>query len=134
MKQEFDLTRSKRPINVIDESDVAVLHEKVAAIGRDMATLDNIQNILKSDEGYMKAVLLSKARTMQILKRSLALDLNENTLLAHAEIRGQLRERILLTNEIRGVKNAHDESEKAQTGILDFLKKKFGKPEGEVNA
>ena len=82
----------------------------------------------------MKAVLLSKARTMQILKRSLALELNENTLLQHAEIRGQLRERILLTNEMRGVKNAHDESEKAQTGILDFLKKKFGKPEGEVNA
>lgn len=127
MKQVLDPSKSKRPQMVPDEKDSQVLHSKIADIGESILQLEELETILNNDADHLKVRKLSKARILQMVERSLDLELTPETLLLHAEIRGQLRERILLTKELSGVRTARNMRQAIQNQLKRALKNMFSK-------
>lgn len=103
MREELDLTKSRRPVRVPDDGDIDTAHQKVAMIGQRIEDLKDIQLGLLSDKKYTQAVQLSQKRVLQMVHTLLETPLNKDNLVEHAEIRGRISERLFIVNELQGV-------------------------------
>lgn len=119
MKEELDLTRSKRPRMVPEQGDLNKLHieiDKIERLIHDTGVMEKLYDGLD----HTKLVLLRKQRIYDIIKTSLTRELtsDENNIAWHNEVRGRIRESFDILEELEGVRTYKSELEGKRKGLM----------------
>lgn len=125
-----DLTESKRPQQVPDQTELAKVHLEIDQISIAIRQREQLEDELQLDPNYPKAVRTSIARAHQLSRRMLDKPLNVDTLMWHADVRGRLAERWEMIEERLGLRHCIDKLEQKKTWkqkmitpILDGIEK-----------
>lgn len=103
MRKEVDFTRSKNPIVVEDETDLAKKNLEIADIGQRIDALEDLGTILQLEDKARAVKKFSELRTLQLVEEMLKTPFSEKTMIIHAEIRGRIGERFRVTKELQGI-------------------------------
>jgi len=124
MKQEYDLTRSKRAIPVPDEKDLARQHMEVDRLGRLLQDADVVEECIRGDH-HAALVAISKKRVLEIVRKMLTVDLtpDQNSVAFHNDTQGRLRERMLILDELDGVISAKGWLAKTRETLIATVKR-----------
>lgn len=117
MRDEYDLTQSKRPIRrVHGEEDIPGILEEVHEIGQRIERAQELALAMGLNDKYSKEVAVSFARFVELHQEAAKTPMTEQYLSYHAEMRGRMNERLGLTLEIEGAKR--------HISLLDRVKKR----------
>jgi len=120
MKQVIDETISKRPISVPDAGDIDKLQEEAERLRKSIAECD-VQIDARKDERFVALLRSNVARMREIAFHAMTVDVRDTHL--HAEMVGQLNERIKLANEIKEWENIRRNKESGLNEIVDRIKR-----------
>lgn len=104
MNEEYDLTRSKKPMVVPDENDLAQQHLEIDRLGRLLQDADLLEELMRGNQ-HEALVEISKQRIFEIVRNMLKVSLTPSPVdvAFHNDAQGRLRERLMILEQLEGV-------------------------------
>jgi len=130
MSMVVDATRSKRPIRKETDIDIKAYGEKTESLEYEIRAIEDIIAAKEGSPHYQAILSDSKNRLIEIALKAMEFDPKDSHALA--EIRGQFKERFLLTKELCEHKTILEQKKSFVSGIRDRISMWVGKKnEGE---
>jgi len=115
MRQVTDLTQSKRPQDIPDESDLKQIHLDVDVLSHRITEMEHLADSLRVDPEYKHMVRMAIARAHQISRSMCQVPVNEKNLMWHATAQGRLAEAWETIEKELGVRHVIEELERKKS-------------------